>query len=323
MILSICSDPKVLEMTKLINIFITIIRIVVPIALIFSLMFKLVGAITKSDEDGLSKVKKIAPYNIIAASLIFLIPNFVNIVVNISFPNKDYTNCLKVVSTDEINILYSKKMDELMSRLRETTEVYDYTNALSYLKNIKNESKRSEYQQELDEIKEQIDLKYAPNDPEIDQSEIVETARQYISKDVERDCSGFVKWTVLRPLNYLQDDISSASGYCDGRSRGSYGMYLKYLEKGNVVWQRDSSARSMSQALESFPGDCVPGDMVFYTYGINDCIKHIVFYVGFEEGAHMIIDSNMYDNIVRYRAIDAVSSNAIPYACARPIKNEE
>ncbi len=50
MVLSICSDPKILEIMRIVNLAINIIRIAVPIILIFVLMIKLVGAITKSDD---------------------------------------------------------------------------------------------------------------------------------------------------------------------------------------------------------------------------------------------------------------------------------
>ena len=148
---------------------------------------------------------------------------------------------IKNISIEQIEIAYINRMDDLVRKAEETLDINDYNNAMLYLRNITDESKRKEYEKILSEIKSQIDeMNAIVEEPEIDQSEIVETARKYIGQNVGRDCSGFVKYNVLRPLNYLQDDISSASGYCDGRSRGSYGMYLKYKEKGQEVWHRDS-----------------------------------------------------------------------------------
>ena len=157
MILSICENPKVLEITRLINIFITIIRIIVPIALVFSLMFKLVGAITKSDEDGLSKVKKIAPKNLIAASIIFLVPTIVRLVVRVTASDISYENCLRVVSVSEINSAYNKQMDKLLTHAEVTESLDDYTIAYKYVKNIKDNDSRSEYEGRLATLKEKID----------------------------------------------------------------------------------------------------------------------------------------------------------------------
>ena len=157
MILSICEDPKVLEITRLINIFITIIRIIVPIALIFSLMFKLVGAITKSDEDGLSKVKKIAPKNLIAAAIIFLVPTIVRLVVRVTASDISYENCLRVVPVSEIQSAYKNKMEELMLRAEENVNKDNYNAAYKYVKNIKDSDVRQEYEERLAEVKTKID----------------------------------------------------------------------------------------------------------------------------------------------------------------------
>ena len=157
MIASICSNPKVLEVMRYINIFITIIRIVVPILLIFSLTFKLIKAVTSGNEDGLSKVKKNAPSNIIAAVVIFLIPSIVSLIVKVSFPNSDYNNCLTIKSVEEINVLYVQKEEQLVSKVEETLNINDYTNALVYLSNIKDENKIKEYENRLKTIKEKID----------------------------------------------------------------------------------------------------------------------------------------------------------------------
>ena len=193
MIASICSNPKVLEVMRYINIFVTIIRIIVPILLIFSLTFKLIKAVTSGNDDGLSKFKKNAPSNIIAAVVIFLIPSIVSLIVKVSFPNSDYKECLIIKSSDEINILYDNKMSEYVSIAAETLDINDYTNALNYLKNIKDKNKRNGYQKKLDELKKQIDDKNKIQPiPIIDQTEIVQTAKQYIGKNVGTDCSGFI-----------------------------------------------------------------------------------------------------------------------------------
>ena len=323
MILDICSEPKVLEVMRIVNIFITIIKIVVPILLIFVLILKFAKAVTNDDKDNLQNVLKSAPKNIVAAVIILLIPSLVAIIVRTTFPKNNYDDCLKDISKEEIAILYENKMVDLLNIVERTLDINDYNNASNYLDNIKDTNKYKQYSRRLDEVKVLIDENHRiPENPTIDQSEIVEEARSHIGKNVGLDCSGFVKM-VLRKFNYIDDEIAKTSGFCDGRSRGSYGMYKKYLEKGRVVWQRPTDAKNMAESLATFPGDCVPGDMIFYSYGANDCVKHIVFYAGFENGKHMIIDSNMNDNTVKYRSIDGVYRTAYPLACARAIKNGE
>ena len=163
MIASICSDPKVLGVMRIVNIIIDIIRIVVPILLIFVLIFKLVSAITNNDKDALAKVKKSAIPNIVATVIIFLIPSLISLIVKITFPNNDYINCIKIKSIAQINEVYENKMEELVSKAEETLNINDYNNAMLYLKNIKDEEKKKEYEEKLKIVKDKIDEASKPN----------------------------------------------------------------------------------------------------------------------------------------------------------------
>lgn len=149
MIISICSEPKVLEIMRLINILINIIRIVIPIILIFSVSLKFASVIKSGNEDSFSKIKKSVITNSIAAIIIFLIPTFINIIVKISFPNSDYKNCLSVRTIEEINKIYEEKEEKLIKIAEESLDINDYNNAYLYLKNIKNEEKIKKFEDRL------------------------------------------------------------------------------------------------------------------------------------------------------------------------------
>ena len=163
MLLSICSEPKVLEIMRIINILITIVQVIVPITLIIVLMLKFAKAVTGNNDDLLSNVKKSAPVNVIAAVLIFLVPTFVRIVTGIAFPDSDYENCLKVRTIKEINAIYQNKMDDLIKTAEETLSVNDYINAKNYLVNIKDSDKKKEYNDKLEAINIQMNEVYEKN----------------------------------------------------------------------------------------------------------------------------------------------------------------
>ncbi len=163
MILSICSDPKVLEIMRIVNLVINVIRIAVPIILIFVLMIKLVGAVTKSDEDGLKKVLKTAPKNILAAALVFLVPMIVRIVVHITAPDSEYEKCITITSVSEVNNSYEQRMEQLVLKAEETKTLNDYNAAYNYLKYIKDADKRKEYEERLEKIKNEIDNSNSSN----------------------------------------------------------------------------------------------------------------------------------------------------------------
>ena len=157
MILSICSEPKILEILKIINLLLGIIRVVVPIILIISLMIKLLSAMTKNDSDILSSVKKSAIPSMVAAVIIFLIPNIVDIIVRISFPSTDYKACLSNITDEKIENAYIERIEDLISLAEETFDMNDYNNAYKYLKNIKDVEKKSEYELRLSNLLNVID----------------------------------------------------------------------------------------------------------------------------------------------------------------------
>ena len=114
MILSICNSPSILEIIKIVRIIITVILIVVPSVLMFSLIFKFISAATKGDDDAIAIIKKKAVPNIVAAALIFLIPTIVSLLVQVSFPNSEYSQCLGNSNSDTISGLY---YDDALAKL--------------------------------------------------------------------------------------------------------------------------------------------------------------------------------------------------------------
>ena len=93
MILGICSSPNILETLYTVKIIITVILIAVPSILIFSLIFKLISATTKSDEDAIAIIKKKAIPNVIVSVLIIIVPTLVNVLVQLAFPDSEYSLC--------------------------------------------------------------------------------------------------------------------------------------------------------------------------------------------------------------------------------------
>ena len=162
-ILSICSEPSIMEVMRIVMLLINIIKVVVPIILIISLMIKFAGAVTKNDQDLLNKAAKEAIPSAIAAVLIFLVPTFVDIVVRLTFPNSEYTECISNISVEKVAEAYVKKMDKIIEDAYESESNADYANAKMYLQNIKDKTKRAEYEVKLKELEEIINKKTSPS----------------------------------------------------------------------------------------------------------------------------------------------------------------
>ncbi len=159
MIINICDSPNVLEVMYIINIVITIIKVIVPILLIVSLMIDYVKAVSNSDSDVLEKAKKTTVSKIISAILIFLIPSLVNLIVTTVAPGSEYDKCLANISRDTIKSAYNKTMDGYLESAESSEEYDDYITANNYLIFIKDNDKKEEYQKRLEELKKKIDEK--------------------------------------------------------------------------------------------------------------------------------------------------------------------
>ncbi len=157
MILGICESPNVLEIMNIVVTIIKVIMVVVPIILLFSLIFKAAQAATKNDQDALATLKKKAVPNIVAAVLIILVPVLVSLIVTISFPESDYTKCIAGISRESIQEAYEDKAEKLVRTAEETLNINDYSAAMNYMPNVKDDDKRESYEKRLAEVKKLID----------------------------------------------------------------------------------------------------------------------------------------------------------------------
>ena len=143
MILSICNSPSILEIIKIVRIIITVILIVVPSVLMFSLIFKFISAATKGDDDAIAIIKKKAVPNIVAAALIFLIPTIVSLLVQVSFPNSEYSQCLGNSNSDTISGLYYDDALAKLNLVKQTLLLNDYYNAESKIEKVNDDTQES------------------------------------------------------------------------------------------------------------------------------------------------------------------------------------
>ena len=166
MILSICSNPQVLEVMRIINMVILIIKIAVPILLILTGMITLMSTIKTGNDDLLAKAKKQLISNSIAAIVIFLIPTLVNVIVKISDTNNEYRDCL-YADTEIISNAYVSRANELLSSAEKSKTYNDYYAAKDAVSKIKDENEKASLEDRLDnlykDIKSDIDKNNSEN----------------------------------------------------------------------------------------------------------------------------------------------------------------
>ncbi len=157
MILKICDTPQSMVVMNVIVRVIEVIRIVVPIILLFSLALIFTKASMSGNQDAIEKIKKKAVPVISIAFAIFIVPTIVNLIIEITMPGNGYSECLVYISENKIDELYEDKAEYWVLKTEETLDINDYNTALGYLPYVKNEEKKEYFEIELQKMKVLID----------------------------------------------------------------------------------------------------------------------------------------------------------------------
>lgn len=200
-ILGICNSTSVLEVLRIVKIIITIILIVVPIILLFSLIFKFIGAATKGDEDAIASIKKKAVPSIIAAALIFLVPTIINLIIQISFPNSEYTQCLENSSPEKLTQIYESNAKNGINKVKQTLSKTDYYNAEKSINKLNSDIKDS-YLNDLKYLEKYVDMM-----SDIKQIANTRNRKKYkeLSEEVNNITDEDIKNTLLAALEKYED----------------------------------------------------------------------------------------------------------------------
>ena len=230
MILNVCDLPDVLKVMRIVNIAITIIKVIVPIILIVSAMIDFARAVSNSE---LNKISKTMINKVIAAVLVFLMPTFVKIIANLTL-NHEYEACMGDITLEVIYNAYNNQMDDLLKKAEESLDTNDYNYALTYLSNIDDESAKKSFLERLNTVYEKIEEAKKPkalepikpnSNENIIRQEETETLKVYITKNSsyyitrvwmmdpynqvnKEDASPYGK-TLSKPLDLLKTAIKS------------------------------------------------------------------------------------------------------------------
>lgn len=154
MILDICDSPEILKTIKLIKLVVSIIRVIVPILLIFTASKSLMSAV-RAGESASSQLKKTSEM-FGAAIAVFLVPTYVNFLLNVT--NSKYNDCFNNATKEGISNAYYNIAKNNVVRSKETLRELDYNQAVNYLKNVDDETRKEELSSILSETKKYIDI---------------------------------------------------------------------------------------------------------------------------------------------------------------------
>ena len=157
MLAAICQNPEVLTISKYVRLVINLIRIIVPIALMISLMVTFINAMTGKGDDELPKALKQSVNKILAAILVFLIPTFINTIMStMNATSINYKDCLDNATEENISAAYTARAKKYVERANDSLLRGDYNIAISYVNKLENEEAKKELSTQLTKVEEKV-----------------------------------------------------------------------------------------------------------------------------------------------------------------------
>ena len=155
MILTLCGTAEVLNIIRIIKIFITIIKIVVPILLIVSAMTTYLKAVTSGE---LQKSNKALLNKVLAGVIIFLVPTVVSVILNVAWTDSEVNQCLVNATSENIEKVRIEHTNDLIDRLENNFNISNYNTALSSAKKIKDTNTKTEIINKVQSYKKYVDM---------------------------------------------------------------------------------------------------------------------------------------------------------------------
>ena len=206
MILSICDNASILQIMRIVKIFIRLICIAVPIIMIISTMVSIMREMKDGKTEMFSNISKSIVPKVIAVILIFMIPTFVHIIAGF-FGDDSYIGCLNLATKEGVIEAREKSVKNLISKANDTLTMADYTAALNEVNKLSPDD-RQVFLDELRVIKEKIDVKSKVSEAErLLTKESYEEALKLVNNLTDEN----LKKSLLERLKVVKEKIDNAN----------------------------------------------------------------------------------------------------------------
>ena len=168
MIFAICNDPKILELALMGKTAISLLQFIAPLGVIIFAGLDILKAVTAKDQDGIRKQINHIPKRLIAMVVLFFVPTFVDLTMNVVDSTFEYTSCFTAASKDNIEGLYTEMANERLAQVKAYIGTEDWRSNEAYalldkaeiaILNIKTETTRVELENKADSTRATIKQK--------------------------------------------------------------------------------------------------------------------------------------------------------------------
>ena len=158
-LLTACNDGHVLTTVMIVLKILNIIKVLLAVIVIIFGIIDFSKVVVDSKDGKLGEAISMFIRRIIAALIVFFVPTIINGVLKaVSSEAHNYKECIENATPEGIKNAYYNKAKEMIKDAKENLDTSTYADALSYLSNVKDDSRKAELEKELKQVKEYVDL---------------------------------------------------------------------------------------------------------------------------------------------------------------------
>lgn len=158
-LLTACNDGHVLTTVMIVLKILNIIKVLLAVIVIIFGIIDFSKVVVDSKDGKLGEAISMFVKRIIAALIVFFVPTIINGVLKaVSSEAHNYKECIENATPEGIKNAYYNKAKEMIKDAKENLDTSTYADALSYLSNVKDDSRKAELEKELKQVKEYVDL---------------------------------------------------------------------------------------------------------------------------------------------------------------------
>ncbi|MBQ6841228.1 MAG: M23 family metallopeptidase [Bacilli bacterium] len=163
MFLSVCSNPDILSIMKIINMVIMVIKILVPVIIIITGIISFAKAVMNEDDNQIKNAAGLLFVKFLVGACVFFVPTFVGAFINIAAPNSDYMICFNNASEETIKKAYLDIAIAAVASAERTADYDDYSSALSAVAKLDNSTEKTNLSKRLELVNSTIEKEREEN----------------------------------------------------------------------------------------------------------------------------------------------------------------
>ena len=159
-ILSICNNPELLSIIRLLKLFLVALQIAAPIMLVVSLMLDYTKALKEGSDASLKKTFSNSISRVVSCIILFIVPTFVNVVISVTtLDESSYKSCLNNATVEKIQNAYDTRARDYVSSAKTNLDRFSYQSAKNALKDMSDGEEKNNLEKELEDLKLAIEAK--------------------------------------------------------------------------------------------------------------------------------------------------------------------